>query len=560
MPRPRNATNRPIKRRTTSGCQPCRKRKIKCNEVRPVCTQCQVKGLECTKTAALKWENEYLSKGLSFGRAGVWSKHPYRAASNQFCPGSPIGAEKWCDIPKIKAYSFLNLTVGSIAELTTLEQPDTASITSESDEMQSADCISTSSPSPWSTAGGVTMLGTPALSQRHLLPTAESQENSLLLSYYIEKICPMTMASWSSQSPLASLLVPFAVTTSTLAMDSILALAACHRSRSDPAYKTKALQRSQLALHTLQAKLRNSNLCAIAKNPETLAVMLLLCWFEIVNECDKRWVVHLKGARDLVRIRRQALAAQPNDYSELQLSHFCERFFAFQDVMGRTACGEDPVFGSDFWISESSECDPWLGCSPELISILARIAELGRQNPISRCTLQFQAEAASLEHRLATLKQEVGDRDATTLGQAAELKRLAAELYLQCVLNGAGPTTPWVTVQIPRILRLIGVLLEFNILAGITWPLFIAAVELDPHQDLPLYLDHEDEPIHARLFVLKTLDRLTGSVINASKARSVIETVWHTREMDCTPDQDLETRENDWNLFVAPFCGNMSLA
>jgi hypothetical protein len=288
--------------------------------------------------------------------------------------------------------------------------------------------------------------------------------------------------------------------------------------------------------------------------------MLLLCWFEIINECDRRWVIHLKGARDLIRIRRQGSTTLSNGSAERQLSHFCERFFAFQDIMGRTACGEDPVFGSDFWTSESSDCDPWLGCSPELVSILSRITELGRQDLPSRCSLQFQAEAASLEDRLANLEQQVGEIDVGILGQAAELKRLAAELYLQCVLNGARPSTPWVIAQIPSILRLVAVLLDSDILSGISWPLFIAAVELDPNQELQWDMDCNGAPKHARPFILAALDKLSGSVVNATKARSVIEKVWQARDLDYMPHQECDIEQDDWSRFVAPFCGNMSLA
>ena len=572
MPRPRKSTA-PVKRRTITGCQACRKRKIKCDEARPICLQCQIKGFECIKAAALKWETEYVSKGLSFGRAGVWSKDPVKTNSSYSSPSSTDGMVEWCTTPEIQAYSFLNLGVGSATELTTLEYVGTMrrmsvtpSIAAESDGTYDEDSTNTTSFKSPSTkltspiAGHTAVLGIPVFSTADLFSVRETQERSLLLSYYIEQVCPLTVASPSSRSPLAALLVPFAITTSSLAMDSILALAACHRSRTDPAYTKDALQRSHGALQTLQLSLRDGDLGAIANNPETLAVMLLLCWFEIVNERDKRWVVHLKGARDLVRIRRQITTSQSSTPAELQLSHFCERFFAFQDVMGRTACGEDPLFGSDFWTSESSNCDPWLGCSSELISILARITELGRQSSNSRCALEFQAEAASLEYQLANLKQEVGYFEEKTLGQAAELKRLAAELYLQCVLNGAGPATPWVMEQIPKILRLVAVLLEMNILAGMNWPLFIAAVELDPEQDLQWSLDGHTLPRYARPFILGVLDRLTGSVINVTKARSVIEKVWQARELGDIPLQNHAIEQNDWNHFVAPFCGNMSLA
>ena len=569
MPRSRTFVSRPVKRRTTTGCQTCRKRKIKCDELKPVCTQCSVRGLDCVKTASLKWEAEFLSRGLSFGRTGVWSKDPSKGATSQWSPSSTNSVATWCALPEIQAYNFLNLDFRSMTELslgyvgTTEERSSvTTSPLTWTDQMSAEEDTSTPSLSPWLPAANIVTPRAPILSTSDMLSIRQQQERSLLLSYYIEVVCPMTVASSTSQSPFAFLLLPFAVTTSTLVMESILALAACHRSRSNPAYREKALQRSHGVLQALQGNLRTDDLWAVASNPETLAVMLLLCWFEIVNECDSRWVIHLKGARDLVRIRRQRLLPDPAGPAERQISNFCERFFAFQDVMGRTACGEDPVFGSDFWTSESTDCDPWLGCSTELVSILSKITEIGREGLSSRCTLQFQAAAASLEYQLANLKQDVAESASAILGQVAELKRLSAVLYLQCVLNGAGPSTPLVIEQVPKILRLVAVLLEWDVFTGINWPLFIAAVELDPDQDLQWSSDdsNSSQSRYARPLILQALNRLAGSTSNVSKTRSVIVKVWQARELDLVPRHEEGTEQNDWSRFVAPFCGNMSLA
>ncbi|KAK4941615.1 hypothetical protein LTR10_018492 [Elasticomyces elasticus] len=294
-------------------------------------------------------------------------------------------------------------------------------------------------------------------------------------------------------------------------------------------------------------------------NVETLVVMLLLCMFEIVNECDKRWVVHLKGARDLIRVRRQ-IAPQRVPSSDMgQLVHFCERFFAFQDVIGRTACGEDPVFGTDFW-EDNPDCDAWLGCSPELVAILSEITELGRQDRASRATTQFQAATAELEYRLDNLAQIVWDTDDDILAQSAELKRLSAELYLQCLLNGADPSIPWVSDQVNRILRAVAALLNRGVAAGISWPLFVAAVELDTDHNFQDASYSGSAPRFARPFVLYALNQLANSMVNVTRTRSVIEKVWQARDLTQSANSEPDVDKNDWEHFIAPLCGNMSLA
>ncbi|OQV07623.1 Fungal specific transcription factor domain-containing protein [Cladophialophora immunda] len=566
MPRPRKSTNVLIKRRTRTGCQTCRARKLKCSEEKPVCRQCLLKGLNCDTTTALKWETDYVSKGLKFGRAGVWSKDPYKTASPS--PTSDWSTHEnaalwWCPIPDIYPYSFVNTTVDTLHELDKFEagieggHPHRVAASTLSEADAAAACYL----SPWPTTQSLVRSGQPRIaSSLSILPPWETPEQSSLLSYYVERICPMTISSLTSVSPFATLLLPFAISTSSLTMDSMLALAACHRSRTESHYKAMALGLSHRALRALRTMLRDGDSTSIIMVPETLVVMLLLCMFEIVNECDSRWVVHLKGARDLIRIRRsnQPTFVQHTDAGVLAL--FCERFFAFQDIMGRTACGEDPVFGSDFWANDQTNCEPWLGCSPQLVSILSRITELGRQDPLSRQTTEFQAAAAALEAQLSMLKQTVLDYSDDILSQSGELKRLAAEVYLQCALNGASPSTPWVSQQVSKILRLISISLESRLVSGISWPLFIAAVELHPHQDLELYWEAGDAPKHARAFILYVLEMLTGSMVNTVRIRTVIEKVWQARELREGPASASALPESDWEQFVAPFCGNMSLA
>lgn len=570
MPRPPKPFSRSINRRTRTGCQTCRQRKIKCDEGKPTCDQCRAKGLECITTAALKWEAEYVSKGLKFGRAGVWSKDPLQTASPSSTVDTPSDLAIWCSLPEVHPYSFVNITVDSIEALSTLDlvtQPHrsrhVSPLTDEGEEVASESFARASSLSPWLTSRMVVKPISAITPPPTFLPQFKREEGleaSSLLSYYMEKVCPMTISSFSSMSPFASLLVPFSVNTSALAMDAVLALAACHRSRSDQGYQARALLLSHRALQSLRTKLRSFDPRTVAMDLETLVVMLLLCMFEIVNECDERWVVHLKGARDLIRLRRENTSTLSKSFEEMQLSLFCERFFAFQDVIGRTACGEDPVFGTDFWEADSTDCDPSLGCSPELISILSEITELGLQDLASRQSMEFQTATATLEARLASLEQRVWDTDDTVLTQSAELKRLAAELYLQCALNGADPSLPWVAEQVCKILRLIAVLLDSQLVSGISWPLFVAAVELDSDYDFQSSSYYGDAPRYARPFVLYALEKLAGSMVNVRRTRSVIEKVWQTRELEemSGPEGDIE--HNDWEHFIAPLCGNMSLA
>ena len=61
--------------RSRNSCDKCRRKKIKCDEAKPICSQCRARGSCCETTVVLKWETDYQDAGRAFGRAGVWSKH-----------------------------------------------------------------------------------------------------------------------------------------------------------------------------------------------------------------------------------------------------------------------------------------------------------------------------------------------------------------------------------------------------------------------------------------------------------------------------------------------------
>lgn len=581
MPPQQASSSKGSRKRTRTGCQRCRVRRIKCDESKPVCRQCQAKGFSCQPISTLKWEDEFASKGLAFGRSGVWSKSPPAARSPDFT-GVGHRDTVWCDIPTIQAYSFVNVTLGrrpdECVALTPIGCPgsevEPLQLGLQSRRFDEArvghfDCLRTArtgayfsthvrQPEKELAPGPNSIIRSPSL-------LSLSPLESTLLAYYTERLCPLTVPSPLSKSPFATLILPFSISNSPVVLNSILALAASHRARQDAAFKATALQLSGGVLRYLGRRMRTTDTTQVALDPETLVITMLLCLMGIIHDCDERWVVHLKGARDLIRLRRQALlSAAPQSQSAAELVDFSEKFFAYQDIIGRTACGEEPIFDGDFWVSHgtSNDTDAWLGCSPELVSILCEITELSRQrsgNPDVATSDLFLSRTYSLEKRLGRLEQRVLDPEDEILQTTAELKRLSAVLYLDCAVRDAQPKSPQVSASVTQILRLVFALLEREVTAGLAWSIFVAAVELDPLDDLVWTTETTSAaPRHGRNFVLFALDKMAGnSVSNISQTRSVIERVWQSRDMDTNPDQ--HRRRNDWEQHVAPFCHGLSL-
>lgn len=579
---PQQATpSKNSRKRTRTGCQRCRVRRIKCDESKPVCGQCQAKGFKCQPVSTLKWEDEFASKGLAFGRSGVWSKAPPAARSPDFT-GVGYKDTLWCDVPTIQPYSFVNVTLGRRADECVALTPigsresqaeplslgpqghhyDEASIgrfdSFHAPEMEAYLSVHVRQQGNEPLSGPLKIIRSPSLLSLNPL-------KSTLLTYYTERLCPLTVPSPLSKSPFATLILPFSISNSPMVLDSLLALAASHRARQDTTFRATALQLSGGVLRYLSNRMTTTDTTRVALDPETLVITMMLCLMGITHDCDERWVVHLKGARALVRLRRQALlSAAPQSQSTAELVGFSEKFLSYQDIIGRTACGEEPIFDGDFWVSHgtSNDTDAWLGCSPELVSILCEITELSRQrsrNPAAANSDLFLTQAYSLEKRLDRLEQRVLDPEDDILQTTAELKRLSAVLYLECAIRGAQPNSPRVSASITQILRLVFTLLERGVTAGLAWSIFVAAVELDPLEDLVWTTDAiSSAPRHGRNFVLFALDKMAGSsVSNVSQTRSVIERVWQSRDMSPLPEG--LRGQNDWEQHVAPFCHGLSL-
>ncbi|KAL3469692.1 hypothetical protein BJX99DRAFT_251778 [Aspergillus californicus] len=502
----------PVKTRSREGCSECRASRVRCDTKKPVCTRCQERGLSCSTRLVLKWESEFTSRGQAFGRAGVWSKS--KAGGTAPSPSTSYDLshdeQDWCQIPRVEQWGFVNTSVEA------LEEPDVVNV------VESDGALAISPPLAYRRSRAQ-MLGPTA--PLPLFPLLSGTNQGHFFEYYIQQVCPRMTASANIPSPFASVIIPFCSAASPAALKAVQALGACTWSRMDPEYSDVGLRLKSEAIRGLRARLMVAEPSA-SSDPETLVVMMLLCLCELVDHCDQRWTIHLKGAKALIGFRRQqaALLAPRHD----EVSSFVEQFFAFQDVMGRTACGENPLFGADYWKHSGHTVDPWMGCSPELVCIISDITDLSRSrrrltSDSDRTALSLKA--AHLSQKLQELVQDVNDGD-ESFRSIAELKRLAAILYLHCALCNSSPTTSLVVTYIRRILRLVSDLLDAGSFIGLAWPVFVAAVELDPLND-QLWKDVNGDEVYGRPLVLRAVAAMSEyNVLSVGRTRAVIVKVW----------------------------------
>ncbi|KAJ5666633.1 hypothetical protein N7462_011042 [Penicillium macrosclerotiorum] len=570
MPR-RKAADRtaPVKTRSRNGCQECRASRVRCDTKKPICTRCWEKGLPCSTNLILKWESEFVSRGMAFGRAGVWSKsRPEPTTSMGPQASSPASSSDDTSqmaqpLPPIYPWGFINSGVATFENpefVDVMLNEQRAIIPFSSQRLASQPSIRIHS------VGDLNRLFTTLNSKPEpslaLFPAISEIGHGELFDYYLEQVCPRTTASSTITSPFASVILPFALSASPILFRAIQALGACHWSRLNPSYSSLGLRLKTETLRGLRRRLACEGPSTCCTDPEVLVIMMMLCLYEIIDKCDQHWTIHLKGAKDLIRLRRQQAGTTSHTSGAPDpVTTFAEHFFAFQDVMGRTACGEEVLFGSDYWKTDNRTIDLWMGCSPELVSILSTITEMSRarrQLDSDGAKSSFSLRAASLEHQLEHLIQEVGDEDDEMLSSAAEAKRLAAVLYLNCTLHGACPTTPLVVDYVQQILHLVSELLDRGSVASVTWPVFVAAVELDPSRD-ELWSDGDGNPVSGRSTVLRALSAMAESTIsNIARTRAVVVQVWQARDNDMLKARQMEC--NDWECYVSPISTSMSLA
>ncbi|KAF7895626.1 uncharacterized protein EAF01_009588 [Botrytis porri] len=360
--------------RSVGGCYACRRRKVECGEERPKCQRCASTAYDCKYNLVLRWQEEFAIR--AFGRSGVWKKIDRRGSTSDVhrSPSYDLssGLVTQCYIPHISHHHLVNGTVKNFHEMLSCDKDDQAGV--ERELMDTAVEVTTlTSPRLKYVPACTALVASPIISS---LPHVDDINTTLLLQYYVDRLCLLTTPNQSTNSPFATIVLPIALSTSQSTLQSLLALSACHKSKTDASWGPVAMQLKARTLQFLRGRLDQGDSVEISRDPEIITVSMIMCLYEIINRCDEQCVVYLRGARDIIRIRKQFpfLATEKSQW-QLLLS-FSERFFAYQDVLERTACAGVPNLKSCAWKSKAHEIDISMGCSPELFHILGSITDL----------------------------------------------------------------------------------------------------------------------------------------------------------------------------------------
>lgn len=376
-----------------------------------------------------------------------------------------------------------------------------------------------------------------------------SSADGMLLQYYQAQVCRTLTLVDDGSNCYRQLILPLSMSHESV-MRSILAVGALYLSLNQTStlvdYYSLALQQKQKTLHQLRNDIASFN---GGSKDHVLVSMLMLCLFDITDNCQISWATHVSAAANLIGMKStQSL--------EPSLVSFVSKFFATRDVMGRSACGARSKFRKIAW-ENPEEVDKTAGCSSELLEIISSITDASRQkaeNPDADDPVLVK-HVSSIESQLDNLVQLLPTPDSEftpksellVLTQTSSLIHNAAKIYFYTALHSALPSTQIVRRLVSDQVDLIERLPAMR--SAHLWSVFVTA----------LYAFDDKQ----RIFFLEQFEKL--EVVSATRsssqaAKSIVQTVWKKRDLDVNSDRALEPGMSDWVRFVRPMSEGLSLA
>ncbi|CAN8105089.1 unnamed protein product [Discula destructiva] len=363
-----------------------------------------------------------------------------------------------------------------------------------------------------------------------LYPQHQIQESELL-QYYDERIARM-ISTVDANNGFRRELLPMAMGGNSFAakglFNAILALSAFHRHGPEAAlpYKMRALRLLSQSLETESAS--ESGL-----RPQ-LAASMMLCVYNVFDESEGNWHLHLNGSRSLLH-QHAGTEGGRLDYN------FLNTWFLYHEILGAFSQPHKHQYQghSSLDLIRGDESDKRviigsLGCSIEIMESIHHINQLRsiatRRTTGGGSTTELPSvmwTCQGLQDRLCRLKQHLPSdytqhtvKEQTKIQLTAELYRIAAVLYLRAVCPNVDATN-----QTPVWLEL-----AYGVLAGLEvctspWPLFVVACESQT----------DDQ----RIKILRALDRMDQDrkIGNVFVLRSLIENFWKQQDLQADGDK-----------------------
>ncbi|KAJ9213865.1 transcriptional regulator family: Fungal Specific TF [Paecilomyces variotii] len=511
------------------GCLTCKKRKLRCPENKPICSRCWDDNKTCRYEVQLQWEDESRQRGVKHGRATRTL--------------APLSTQSWVEAPmKGKVEHFINTTVHDLEDEVAISLFP----------FRHSDTILRRASSP-------SIIIEPAL-----FPTLRASQDGQFFDFYLQRVCEnMTLVDYRYNA-FRQIILPLSL-NDDLVMETVLALGALALSATGQEnIYTVALRHKHRSIRILRQKISNIE---TAVNDYNLIAILMLCVFDISDNCQTSWSTHLSAAIDLMRLqtdKHKIPAISP------AVSEFVSRYFLVRDALGRSACGKRAKI-KELPSSQSDEIDPSIGCSYELIHIISSITDASREITISNTSLMESSDwlkkTNNIDHQLRSLAQRLPpsfSQNPTTASPSEALSpsdillrtsafiHTAARLYFIATLRPLECSTAQTQHLLTSAIECIRPLSPTYLRSAHLWPLFVAAVHATEDEDRVFFLDQ-----------FSVLGRHEFSIVAAgsiARVRDIVETVWKRRDLVEPSSHVSETRvRSDWARYVQPMSDQLSL-
>ncbi|GAP85805.1 putative acriflavine sensitivity control protein acr-2 [Rosellinia necatrix] len=474
--------------RRTQGCWTCKKRKIGCDRSYPACNNCLRTGREC----------------MGYGIRLAWPDQPDGRRRGNRIPDRVIHCSP--HNPAHYGKQFLNMTY--------------------QDVIHSGKGLD-----------GVSFLNSRPRPARSIPLFANFHErDGHLLRYYHDRLSQM-ISTINVANGFRDDLMPMALYSNGEASyglrNAMLAVSAFHLWGSEHAlaYKHEAIKSLGSSLST----------GSFDTTETQLATSMMLCVYNVFDETEGNWGVHLSGAQKI--LHRLA-----NIHGGYLAYRFLYTWFLYHEVLGGFSQPLDqwpdgPVSlqllrDTDF---DTSMIIGSLGCSVEVMQVIShvnhwRATEL-RGDPTLFPEQNRAMQYKTLESKLSSLIQRLDPRheahlsryDCTRTLATAELYRLAAFLYLHSV----GSTETSHDIKSGYLQQALHILDSLKVCTS-PWPLFVIACEVET----------DDQRIH----ILQTLDRMDEErhIGNVFVLRHIIESFW--KQQDLQADSGRASSSKWWDV------------
>ncbi|PTD02060.1 hypothetical protein FCULG_00012939 [Fusarium culmorum] len=321
-------------RRVQTGCLTCKRRKKKCDEIKPRCGDCQRLCLGCSwppQRQGIERLNSWASESWLGGNP-VNELLSDRSQSPQQLTNSPQStldlsiADLLCQMSGAISSDVHDANIGdSLQDLSWNISPGSAWLD-----------ILTDTPSATESPQENLLNTTLSLYTPSLLPDVTSPHDKALLNHYSTIVAFVLSRHPSTASnPYTSYILPMAI-SNQLILHCVLALSATHWQKLQPDMRDRALLHKGHAAQSLANLLPHvdSNSVDIA-----LVACLLLCMSELFDGTSAGWKLHLQGAKRLLS------TLQTQNSANLSSGHF--KFFVklarFLDSAATTSTCKPPL-------------------------------------------------------------------------------------------------------------------------------------------------------------------------------------------------------------------------